>query len=157
MIFNISSSLRHARAMHRFVNWLIWKHLKKITFTTALEGGEAAAPTGVWEGGLQHLGKKTLDMASHYEHENNSEESHCWNAQKKSKIIYFKSRMAPNDNIPANILGVLQKMVQWLGWTRLLWKSGIAGVVLLIYSQESSFLNWRVVQPEQSAIESRAG
>ena len=52
------------------------KKSKKITFTAALEGGEAAAPTGVWEGGLQHLGKKTLDMASHYDHENNSEENH---------------------------------------------------------------------------------
>ena len=35
--------------------------------------------------------------------------------KKKSKIIHFKSRMAPNDNIPANSLGILQKVVQWLG------------------------------------------
>ena len=72
------------------------------------------------------------------------------------KTIGFKCKMAPNDNIPVNIWDVLQKRVAVAWWTRLLWKSGIAGIVLLICSQEMD-LCWTGEWFNQGRRQSKAG
>ena len=59
------------------------------------------------------------------------------------------------NNIPANILGLLQIMVQLLGFTRLLWKSGIERCTRK-FLHRWFLLNWRVVQSGHKAINSKA-
>ena len=155
VIFNISSSLRHARAMHCFVNWLIWKHQKKNHLYDCAQGRRGSSTN--WSLSRRTPGKEVALIWHHIMNMRATRRKIIIEMLKNfPKTIGFKCKMAPNDNIPVNIGDVLQKRVAVAWWTRLLWKSGIAGIVLLIYSQEMD-LCWTGEWFYQGKRQSKAG
>ena len=158
MIFNISSSVSHARALHYFVNWLIWKNLKKSP-SQLLEGRRGCSTNWILSRRSTKPGKEVALIWHHIMNMRATRRKIIIEMLKIfPKTISFKCKMAPNYNIPVNIWRrSAKKSCSGLMNTASLKVRHCRNCTLNLFTGDGSLLNWGKVQPGQETIESRAG